>query len=775
MKKTITAIISFVLVLSLLLTSGGPVFAAAEELYLSDLRIIYANSYDEAKEILAGTDFKDYTLLRENLNENTKKIGVWLAYKTTTDIEDAITDISVMQMNGGYNVGNYQEMLKQSYAEYLKMGEIYLQAIEYFTEAYDSGDYFAKIAHRQLNFYTVKTDENTTQKPHPFEGELLGDIFYDGIALTDLATLFMQGNSYALQNIRSLLAMGVSYNDDGKTYMEKVADAAAAMNEDPTVFDTEEFAELLPNISSLLTTLRPQFKELEGVEGSFNWEDNVFTEEELQYSNIAFVATLLRDTAYLGGKTLYEFCMEYTGQDPQSSSLYPLAAALNPGQAALTKVFHYYDVIRYSISDMPEDIIEEQLAEMESTYAENPFNVYAGVDRSIFDGSFALTTAAYRANNMNEYSLEEILFGDAATLHTNIANGAGVLGLGITVYAICRTLYYKLHLVDAAELAGNSANAAMVDSFKHAAEAFENLAAKTIPGGDSTYGQLVDRLISTHLPNTNLKLYNTFSKKVSLLDSWADTADDAVPQADIDAVDDLVNASKEVNKEAFAYDATENYSYSKVLYGGGTTLTAILYVAGGIMMLYSAITMAVNIYDYYHPEYDDIPTAMVDMIDTVDGDRYIKYDAVLEAEAKKEGDKKGICVPGDLNAFSAQRWNALYFTKSYEAGKPLLADEFVVSSTNHTPKSNYAPVRRFGEAVCYNLNKYNFNDDHSIYLSVKQSKNQKAAVADVPEVVGSVFSDGLWLLIGSVGALVGIGGTLITTAVLKKKRAKRAS
>mgnify|MGYP006874679210 CR=1 FL=1 len=82
-----------------------PVFAAGEdEEYLSDLRLIYADDYTEATEILAASGLESYKLLNANLNEGTGKTGTWLAYKTTTDIEDAITDISVMQMNGGSGV-----------------------------------------------------------------------------------------------------------------------------------------------------------------------------------------------------------------------------------------------------------------------------------------------------------------------------------------------------------------------------------------------------------------------------------------------------------------------------------------------------------------------------------------------------------------------------------------------------------------------------------------------------------------------------------------------
>ena len=73
MKKAFRRILALVLIAALLLTSNFSAFAAIEEVYLSDLRIIYAEDYSEAKDILSSTDFKDYKLLNENLNEGTKK------------------------------------------------------------------------------------------------------------------------------------------------------------------------------------------------------------------------------------------------------------------------------------------------------------------------------------------------------------------------------------------------------------------------------------------------------------------------------------------------------------------------------------------------------------------------------------------------------------------------------------------------------------------------------------------------------------------------------
>ena len=57
-------------------------------------------------------------------------------------------------------------------------------------------------------------------------------------------------------------------------------------------------------------------------------------------------------------------------------------------------------------------------------------------------------------------------------------------------------------------------------------------------------------------------------------------------------------------------------------------------------------------------------------------------------------------------------------------------------------------------------------------LSVKQSKNNKSAVADVPQLVGSVFSTGYYILAGGVGIIAGVGGTIGTQAIIKRRKNK---
>ena len=777
MNKVFRRILAVVLVVSLFLTSNISALAVAEEEYLSDLRIIYAEDFSEAKEILSDTDFEDYKLLNENLNEGSGNIGVWLAYKTTTDIEDAITDISTIQMCGGYQEGNYQEMIEESYEEYLEMGEIYQKAIEYFVTAYDEGHFLSEAAFRQLNFYTVISDENVPDEKIPsFEGELLGDIFYDGIDAEELATMFFEGNVYVLQNVRSLLAMGVSYNEDGKTYLEKVADEAARMTDDAEVYGDEDYEDIVPLITPTIKVIQDKLYQIKSIESEFNYTDEDFTDEELEFAESKAIADMLRDVDYLNGKTLYQFVMDYDEGSVSEEDIYPLIAALNEGQLAMTQVAQYYDVVRYSLPFIPEEQMTEEIDNMEEQYGENPFNVYAGADRSVYTGTFALTTEAYRADVYGEGGISDALFGGDRWKFTAINLSAGALGVGLFVGGIV-----KHGSETAAGASGTISAGAAKAATKALRKSMDKVFATKVSatGGEvkfalggglheniSTFGEGIDDML----------FYNHIASRSEIAKA---TAYEKYQMLMNSGKEELLNLPyvKQLNSQVESYTSVQPTSVDacqKTVEAGTTTgsvshlASSLMMVAGGALMLYSAVSMTLTVINYYHPDYEDIPVALVDLIETEDGDRYIKYDAVLEAEEKENG-----YVPGDLNGFEGERWNALYYTKSYEAGKPLLADEFVLSTSNNKAKDGYTPVHRFGEEICYDLNKYNFSDKTgSIYLSVKQSKNDKSAVADVPEVVGSMFSSGLLLIAGSIGAIFGVGGTLGTQALLKKKKTK---
>ena len=769
MRKIIKSILSIILVISTIICATVPAVAAVEEEYICELRLVYADDYDEALEILADSEFSDYEIFDENLNEGTGEIGVWLAYKTTTDIEDAITDMAVIQENGGYREGNYQEMIKQSYEEYVDMGEIYFKAINYFMEAYDNDFYLAEAAFRQLNFYNVVSEGIPESEIPDFEGEKLGDIFYDGIDEGELATMFMQGNSYALENIRSLIAMGVAYNADGKNYLEKVGESAAKMNANAKVFANENYKSVAEIISYSILSMQENFKELAEIEGELNYHDNDFTEKELEFLETKSIAERMKKVNYLDGKTLYDYFFTYKNNTKDYSSIYPLVDALNEGQKAMVMVNHFYDVVRYSISEIPEDIMEKQIVELEEKYSENPVNVYLGADRSIYYGTYALTADAYRADSYSAMGFSEYLNKNYPNLVTSLQI-AGATFLSVNLFGLISTWSDGVAKESALEVfnAANDTldNAAQVGAEKLGAMQFSDdiLTGYIIDGSvdlSLTYQGVVDHMYSVYVnANTDLSGMTLIQKMEGLLGQYGSLSQ-ADQQVFTQITQDLANT-----QAITANKATQTIINTNARLAAANKLAIGLYIVGGIMLIYSAISLAITAYNYYHPDYSDVPVAMVDLIDTVDGDRYIKYDAVLEAELN---DDDGY-TPGDLNAYEGKHWIALYYTKSYEAGKPLLADGFYVTNNTNKPKANYTPVHRFGEVVSYDINMYNYDQEQSIYLSVKQSKNDKAAVKDIPDVIGSMFGAGFLFLAGGLGIAVGVGGTIATQSIVKKSK-----
>ena len=765
MKKIIKSIISMILVLGIMLSTAVTAFAAyeIEEEYLSDLRLIYANTYTEAKQIFNNSKLEGYEVLNHNLNANSGEIGVWLAYKVTTNIDDAITDVAIMQMGGGYSAANYQTMIEQLRDEYLAMGEVYLQAVDYFAEAYVEGDFLAESAYRQLNFY-AGFDK--------YPEDRLGDLFTSGdLRKNDLADLFFESNANVSENLRTLLAMGVSYNDDGLNYLERVGKLVAKLGQEKGikafsdsdveiyVYSDSELKTLSRMIAPNIIVFRSMLEELSVYERSLEYTDNDFTALELKYAEYKALAEKLRAVYYINGQTLYDFCRGYAVDTSDYSSLYPLAAALNEGQIAMTQLAHYYDVVRYSMSDYPETLINDEIARIEERYAEKPFDVYFGVDRSLIENTFALTPNANRINAYdNRNSLGDCLFGGMNLSRATLAIDHGITNTGLSIWAVVR--------------AGGNGSSEVAQSLSKKAidkleadtlAALEELENSTIDGS-ITYGAYVEKMYKQVLEVTGENLINDVKNawnNANGLVGKTMAIVNAVYQFELPlgvfnlshmqgvamaSVQVVMEKMKSGQPEATA--ATASF-FDLPLIRNGLLIWGVYSSHGSAKALYD------KIYNHYHPKYEDIPLIMVDAISTENGTKYVKYDVVREVWAKN-----GEYPAADLNAFEGERWNALYYTKNADAGKPLLA-EFDVSNDINRPDKGYSPVHRFGEVICYDLNKYNFSyKSDMIFLSIEQSQNQKQGAAEVPELTGTMIGTGLLLLSGGVGIIIGAGGTL---------------
>ncbi len=115
--KLSTRIIAAVLSVTTLVSGSTLAASAAQavnagnnKIYIKEMKIAYGNNEHEAKNWLSA---RGYTPVDGNLNKSNSTVTV-MGYKTTTNVNEAITDLAVMPMGNGYSIDAYKDMLDQN-------------------------------------------------------------------------------------------------------------------------------------------------------------------------------------------------------------------------------------------------------------------------------------------------------------------------------------------------------------------------------------------------------------------------------------------------------------------------------------------------------------------------------------------------------------------------------------------------------------------------------------------------------------------------------------
>ena len=665
MKK----LISLLLIVSILLTTLAiNVSAARNEEYISEVALIYEDSVEDALKKIEGTDWK---LFEQDLNANADYMiddGVYLIYKTSTNVEDAITDLRVMDMYGGYNTSNYERQLEESREAYAaKVADLRIVADEFRT-AYIGNDPMAALAKKQMSFYQdVKTEGGTET------GMFMGDFFLNMPSDEQVVQVLFEGNAIVVSNLFTLLAIGISGSND-KTLEERIAEKYAIKNE---LSDTLYYDDALILYKSF-ENIRAKLLRYDALSAEYNLSDETMTEEEFAFiSEYATIVKILKDITLdpIAEVTLADVIHTgtYTYKD-----FYPIAAALTKGQMTLVKMGQLETILKYGApSASPEElnqVLDEYIAEVnqeQNNIFSKGIDVYVGVDRSIFRGSLAMTTAADR---------QQALSGE--TWDISKATDNGVMEAA-KVLAIIGTV-----------------SAGIAASFGITAAVWKGLI-------------------------VGLKAITIRSTTAVLWD---------------------------VGLDGFMYFWMP-WAYQ-----------VFLPVAAGLLLIAGGMAGISTWYNYYNPDYLEIPNTMIDVRETDLGDKYVKYTAAKVFEDGKLSEKNA-----DFNAYEGKEWNALYYTKDATAGN-CLTPNFVFKENDSTIARRHQGVAMFGEVEAFNLNSHVYNANaKGAYLTVRYSTAKKAA-ADMPTVVGSMFATGaLYTLTALAGAGAGVGGTLLVQKAKKKK------
>ncbi len=262
MKKITTVITSVILCVTMLILGPAQVAASAAEsakkTYISEVKVgMGVKSEEAAKELLAEgftiltDDSGQYADLNKDagsksiLKKGPNQKIVYLGYKTTEDADDAITDLAVMNMDGGYSFQDYEKLMDTHMDTQIKpfVDRFIATLTEYRENLKKPKD---SINYKRANYYrmllNLLTDDDTGGKPL---GDLLinqtkyemGDEAYNKLSEEekknhcDILTLLMQGNGQAVQLMETELTKSADAADN--TWLDRfLATDLEALKED---------------------------------------------------------------------------------------------------------------------------------------------------------------------------------------------------------------------------------------------------------------------------------------------------------------------------------------------------------------------------------------------------------------------------------------------------------------------------------------------------------------------------------------------------------------
>ena len=693
-----------------------------------------------------------------------------------------------MNMNGGYDVQEYEALMdKYIRAQVIPFVENFLVTIDEYRENYYSKDAANKARARFVcNALNKFTDDDCggaelgTLLLEDTKYEM-GDAAYNALSTAeknkhcDIVTLFAQADGQVLLSIYALLTraadtsddswidrfLGLTYDDILDSYDLAYTDAAKQAARDyqddaKTLLESwEEYRTFLLNADDNYAALEAlEMPDTDAVESKINALDKNSTKEEVKLAAVELVeaelltevsidllasvaaAEYLESIEYEDG-TLYDFFTRPTAEVANDlESLYPMIAALSPGQRAgleFLSINEFVSVsnreIKYSIDDLKDVPVA---------------SVFEGVDRAIYEkGGVAMTWDAKREST--------------ASTDVNLAERSKLSTKTIVCYAVTGATF--LGMLGAA--AGWGFRTHQINEAKQISgkimESFERMGM-----GDS----IRDRLLQNH------------------------------PDLPLEEIDKMAAAETERVLNGMSGAAVRyrmNYGEAQnIIKRLSASTTAAKWLAVGfaavtfIMAVYSAYSTWQDLKDFYKVDFTPIPHYMVDMVSITyeeNGETFVRenhaayYAAVKCNRTEDDGfggkryEMMGDCA--DLNGDVGQQWLALYACKNYKEMQPILADSFkvVVGSTDLPATYDGRGIHMFGSSAAFNLNNkfYDWNQSAKsvfVYFKVDTSVTPEASTS------GSLFGAG-WV------ALIGVGcaglGAAVTALAMKASAKKKKS
>ncbi len=204
MKKRFIKLISLILTVAITFQAVN-ITAFAETLYIKELKLFTSKDSSEAKQKCVDDG---YILYDYDVNQDGGDYYVYLGYLTTSNPAEAITDIRVMNMGGGYVVEDGGELMAQMHEDLLHDSIYFMGAVNEFRANYYAGSELAKAAVNSMNICFMEN------------GELLGDFILNTADAENMIDVLNYASSERILLVKSYISMGIG-TIDGTSWIDR--------------------------------------------------------------------------------------------------------------------------------------------------------------------------------------------------------------------------------------------------------------------------------------------------------------------------------------------------------------------------------------------------------------------------------------------------------------------------------------------------------------------------------------------------------------------------
>ena len=734
MKKTIRSLVAILLVLSILVSGQEPLLDAAAEstlgsVYVADVQLFQAATLDECVQLCRGVG---YIPFEQNLNDGTKeKVSfgadvdapcVMLGYTTTTNVNLAVTDLSLLRMGEGYELREYQAIAAAMLAKNQNYAEGLAAAAQDFAENYDKGAPCAVQAYKMLDLlYVDDLDKHTMSG---FLKEKANDSpFFELLNSSETVTEFLRW-------IEDKTYMDLDWSDH-TPLSEFILEGNA---------DAEFFSRLLSfgtpaiinAVNSALCTGSAEYENFYSAE-SDDYETRVWADRLYDSDIRAMISEGLTtdewrsfDSAYMDtarqlAVSVQEFATQYLNARARGSTVESMG-----------------DTDAEDLDGVLEELDGMQERDLDWVY----LTAYEILNRYRYDDNRLLGDWIVSAGGRT-YAAEE----DYRSLYV-LADVFSPAQMILLKYCGFCTFVNKMLQPEEESAESDEGFRSLIDGLRALVKKGEEYRVPVWMGVDNAlyYGKVAMTSDAIRQAGANAALQLTQEERAAeearVRNLWITIGSGLMTLLTI-----ATNIAVHIKGAALLKAGIETGVAAAggiwKLLTGFTSLVTKFNIYLLVIEVVVAIVMALYglIKDELHEpssEYTDMPSLLFESKTTSNGVRIVKYNAVTEPYRGRLG---------DLNAYVGYKWNLIYLTHDADAGSPLVVPDgkapFCFKANDSVTPEGYQPLAQFGQLTAADINygAYELKNDQKNFLFFATEKSRNGVNTGESAAAGMFIGD----------------------------------